>query len=194
VRALLDQGADIVSFSGDKMLGGPQAGIALGRRDLIDAMRKNPLYRVLRLDKMTIAALEATLDAYVRGSELAEIPVLRMIFAARDEIAARAARLSETLRTRLGAGCDVATQEGVSRVGGGSAPTEDLPTMLLVLRPTAAGRRSVDDWEQRLRTPASSHLSPVVARIHDDALVLDLRTVEPSEEADLVEALAASQT
>ena len=197
-RSLLDFGADLVTFSGDKVLGGPQAGIVLGRRDLIDRMRSSPLYRALRLDKMTIAALEGTLDAYLAGRESAEVPALRMILATKEEIASRAAALAESLRGRLtvrgGADrCEVATVDGVSRVGGGAAPEEDLPTVLVSVRPAGGASPSVSAWEERLRKPASPAVMPVVARVREDALLLDLRTVEPAEEEDLIEAVLASQ-
>jgi L-seryl-tRNA(Ser) seleniumtransferase len=188
VAAILDQGADVVTFSGDKILGGPQAGLLLGRQDLIDRMRRSPLYRVLRLDKMTIAALEATLDAHVKGTAATELPVLRMIFASKEEIAARAGRVAAALLDRLADRCEVATVDGVSRAGGGSAPTEDLPTVLIRIRTASGAKRSVTEWEQALRAGRP----PVVARIHEESLVLDLRTVDPSEEGDLIAALAAS--
>lgn len=193
VRSLLDDGADIVSFSADKMLGGPQAGVLLGRHDLIDRMKKSPLYRVLRLDKLTIAALEATLDAYVRGTPRESVPVLRMVFATREEIGLRASRMAEALRLRFGARHLIETREGASRVGGGAAPAEDLATLLLVIRPGGTGTASVVEWEARLRAPADGRATPVVARIQDDALVLDLRTVDPDEEVDLIEALVLSE-
>ena len=188
VRAILDFGADVVTFSGDKILGGPQAGLLMGRRDLIDRMKKSPLYRVLRLDKMSIAALEATLDAYVRGTARAEIPVMRMVFATREEIAGRATRVTERLRTALGPGCEVVMAEGVSRVGGGAAPTQDLPTMLIRLKPAAGTGRSVTSWEQALR----EQVHPVIGRVQDEALVLDMRTVDPEEEDNLVASVAGS--
>jgi L-seryl-tRNA(Ser) seleniumtransferase len=188
VASILRRGADLVTFSGDKMLGGPQAGIVVGDRKVVELMRKSPLYRVLRLDKMTLAALEATLDAYVKGTEREELPVPRMIFATREQIGARARHLAEALRSRLGAGHEVDTVQGVSRVGGGAAPVEDLETVLVRVRPTHLARHDVVQWEDGLR---GADL-PVIARIQDDAILLDLRTVDPREESDLIETLAAT--
>jgi len=189
VMMVLEAGADVVTFSGDKILGGPQAGIAVGRRDLIDAMTDNPLYRALRLDKMTIAALEGTLDAYARGTHVREIPVLRMIFAGPAEIEARSRRLAGALEPRLPEGHVVTLTPGVSRVGGGAAPAEELPTTLITIRPGPAGRQpSAARWEEALRK--APH--PVVARIHEDALVVDLRTVEAEREDELIETLSAT--
>ncbi|HEY3174769.1 MAG TPA: L-seryl-tRNA(Sec) selenium transferase [Candidatus Polarisedimenticolia bacterium] len=188
VRSILDQGADVVTFSGDKILGGPQAGLLLGKVDLIERMKKSPLHRVLRLDKMTIAALEATLDAYVKGTERVEVPVIRMTLATKAEIAERARGVAVALRGRLGGACEVSVTDGVSRVGGGAAPTEDLPTALIRISPAAGAKGSVTQWEERLRAGKP----PVVARIHEDALILDLRTVEPADEEDLIAAVAGS--
>ncbi len=189
VASVLEAGADIVTFSGDKILGGPQAGIAVGRQNLIDAMVANPLYRALRLDKMTIAALEATLDVYVRGTQTQAIPVLRMIFADAASIGSRARAFADRLAPRLPEGHAVTLVEGVSRVGGGAAPAEDLPTTLVRIRPGRAGRLpTAARWEEALRK--APH--PVVARIQEDALVIDLRTVEPEREDDLVEMLSST--
>lgn len=188
VSAILGSGADVVAFSGDKLLGGPQAGLLLGRQDLIDQMKQSPLYRVLRLDKMTIAALEATLDAHARGTARAEIPVLRMIAAKREELVERASHVAEKLRRELGKACLVTTDEGVSRVGGGAAPTQDLPTTLIRLKPAADSNKSITSWERSLRQQAT----PVIARVQDETLVLDLRTVDPREEDVLVSSVAGS--
>ena len=188
VRWVLQQGADLVTFSGDKVLGGPQAGISIGRRDLIDRMKVNPLHRALRLDKMSIAALEATLDTYARGAERSEIPALRMIFATPDEIGERARRHAESLAPRLPAGWVVDIHSGTSRVGGGAAPMEELPTWLVRLRPGPGSGCSVTALESALR----SGETPVIARVHEDALILDLRTVDPSEEDGLLRSVAAA--
>ena len=188
VQEVLSQGADLVTFSGDKLLGGPQAGVAVGRPGLIEAMRRCPMYRVLRLDKTTLAALEATLDAYLRGVEQEEIPVLRMLAASPGELAARAASLARRLAKRLASTARVEVEEGASRAGGGSGPAEDLPTTLVSLRPARAGGEGVTAWEVSLRGAAV----PVIARVRDDALWLDPRTVDPSEEEDLIESVATA--
>jgi len=192
VHAMLEGGADIVTFSSDKLMGGPQAGLVVGRRDLVDQMRRSPLYRVLRLDKMTIAALEATLEAHVRGTARDEVPAIRMILASREEIGARAERVAGLLRPRVEGRALVTTRDGASRVGGGAAPTADLPTVLMLLTAAGGASTSVAAWQRELREASTRGVIPVVARVQDDALVIDLRTVDPAEENDLVESLAAA--
>ena len=187
VAAILEQGADLVTFSGDKLLGGPQAGIAVGRRDLIAAMSRNPLHRALRLDKMTIAALEATLDAWARGAEAIEVPGMRMILASRETLRERAEHLRAALEGPLGDAARVDVIEGESRVGGGAAPMEALPTALVRIRPLAA-HGTPGLWAERLR----AHSIPVIAMVRDEALLLDPRSIEPYEETTVVEALRAA--
>jgi L-seryl-tRNA(Ser) seleniumtransferase len=185
-RVSCEAGASVVSFSGDKLLGGPQAGIIAGRKEVVERMRRNPLFRALRVDKLTIAALEVTLKAYHRGA-FDEIPALRMIGLPREEIARRAEQLAERLRAALPREVSVAVREGFSVIGGGSTPDQQLATKLVALR---SGRPSAAVLEQRLRKPENG--VPVVARIEDDWLVLDLRTVLADEEAALTSALAAA--
>ncbi len=188
VDRLLADGATVVTFSGDKLLGGPQAGVLVGAPDVIARMKASPLYRVLRLDKMAIAALEATLDSWLRGAEKSELPVQKMIAATAGELAQRARAFSEKLGRRLRGRAVVELVEGASRVGGGAAPEEDLPTTLVSLRPAAGARGDgVEGWEEALRGAPV----PVIVRIADGTLLLDLRTVEPEEEQELEEALAA---
>ena len=184
VGSLLEQGADLVTFSGDKLLGGPQAGILVGREELIERIRRNPLSRALRVDKMTYAALEATLAAHVTGTAGTELPVLRMLGEPEASVAARARRLAAALAAQTGGGVEAEVGPGVSVVGGGSAPTTEIPTALVAVR---CGDLSADALEARLR----GGVPPVIARIESDRLVLDLRTVAPEEEADLLRALAA---
>ncbi len=159
-------GTDAVCFSGDKLLGGPQAGLIAGRRDTLAAIRRHPLMRALRVDKMTYAALEATLQAYATG-HAQEIPVARMIALTKDEVAARASRLAERLRA---SGYDVQLRDGMSTIGGGSAPGSQLPTVVIAI---ALKNLSADDLDARLRRAEP----PIVARIEDGRVVLDLRTV-----------------
>lgn len=183
IRDSISQGADVVSFSGDKLLGSAQAGLIVGRGETIERLRRHPLYRALRADKLALAALEATLDAYRRGEATREVPALHMLTATRADIEARARSFGRTLRGRLTD--DEVTLElidGESAVGGGSAPTTHPPTALIVL---THRRHTPDALDRRLR----QHAPPVVARIHDDRLVLDLRTVAESEEDELLEAL-----
>lgn len=168
----LAAGADLVLFSGDKLLGGPQAGIIIGRAELIAALKRHPLARAIRSDKLCLAALYATLEHYRRGEALEKIPVWHMIGLPLDSIRARA----ETWRAAVGG--EVIQSE--STVGGGSLPGETLPTWALspaVAQPTLAAAR--------LR----QHTPPVIARIAQDRLLLDPRTVRPDQEEPLLEAL-----
>ncbi len=185
-------GVSIVSFSGDKLLGGPQAGVIAGKRDLVERVRRNPLFRALRVDKLTIAALEATLQSYRRGT-LDEIPSLRMIRLSTDEVAARAGQLAEKLRRELSRDAAVDVREGFSVIGGGSTPDQQLPTYLISIE---SRRYSADAFEQRLRLPAkaaaSPGLPPVIARIEEGRVLFDLRTVFPEEEPLLVAAIVAA--
>ena len=166
------EGADIVTMSGDKLLGGPQAGIIAGRAELVERMRRNPLCRALRVDRLTLAALEATLGLYLDPERaVADIPVLRMLSAHADELAAGAERLSGALRD---AGVPNTIVDGASAVGGGAFPTAALPTRLVRLEPHRLAASSV---EAALRSADP----PVIARIVDDHVVLDPRTLDPDE-------------
>ena len=176
-QASLAAGADLVTCSGDKLLGGPQAGLILGRADLIAELRRFPLLRALRVDKMTLAALDATLRSYERGQAVAEIPVWRMIAAPLDHLRARA----EVWRDRLAAqGLPAGVQSGESAVGGGSLPGETLPTVVLALAAPAP-----DALARRLRAGDL----PVICRIQADRLLFDPRTVLPEGDEDLIAAL-----
>jgi L-seryl-tRNA(Ser) seleniumtransferase len=172
VQATVAAGADVVCFSGDKLLGGPQAGLIVGRRDLIDRVRRHPLMRALRVDKLTYAALEATLAEHLAGRATETVPVLRMATLPLDSIATRAEALAARLRA---AGFIAEVINGTSTIGGGSAPGSELPTRLLAI--TLPGL-SADALEARLRTADP----PVIARIQDDRVTLDLRTVAPDED------------
>jgi len=184
VQRLLSEGADIVTFSGDKLLGGPQAGILVGRPDLIERVRGNPLSRALRVGKITYAALEATLAAHLAGRAGGELPVLRMMEEKAESVERRARRCAEAVERRTGGAVRAEVAPGASLVGGGAAPTAEIPTSLLVVR---CGDRSPDALEEALRR---GH-PPVIARIESDRLVLDLRTVPEEREEDLVLAVAA---
>jgi L-seryl-tRNA(Ser) seleniumtransferase len=168
-------GADVVCFSGDKLLGGPQAGILVGRRDLIDRIRKHPLMRALRVDKLTYAALEATLVEYAAGRAAQTVPVARMLSMTVEEIETRASRLADQLRA---AGWEADVIDGFSTIGGGSAPGVELPTKLVAL---GRAGQSADQIERALRASTP----PVIARIVEDRVVLDLRTVAEDEDAAL---------
>ncbi len=176
----LAAGAGLVFFSGDKLLGGPQAGIAAGRAELVAALRAHPLARALRADKMTLAALRRTLLHYARGEALAKIPVWRMIAAPLDELNARAEAIAE----RVGEAASVV--DGASRLGGGSLPTDELPARLVSVDATNAG--GAGELARRLRSGAP----PVVARVADDRVLLDPRAVPPERDAALADAIAAA--
>ncbi|MFL6254645.1 MAG: L-seryl-tRNA(Sec) selenium transferase, partial [Pyrinomonadaceae bacterium] len=184
IRDSVSQGADVVTFSGDKLLGSAQAGLVVGRREVIESLRRHPLYRALRADKLALAALEATLEAYRRGEAAREVPALAMLSATRADIEERARAFVNLLRSRLeGEMLDFEIIEGESAVGGGSAPTTHPPTALIALTHT---RHAADALDARLRQQAP----PIVARILGDRVVLDLRTVAVPEEDELLEALA----
>ena len=185
IRDSVARGADVVSFSGDKLLGAAQAGLVVGRREVVERLRRHPLYRALRADKLALAALEATLDAYRRGDAVEEVPTLRMLSMKRDEVERRARAFAEQLRSRLdGDALGVEIIEGESAVGGGSAPTTHPPTALLALTHARLSASALDA-KLRLNSP------PVVARILEDRLLLDLRTVAEAEEDELLDALSA---
>jgi L-seryl-tRNA(Ser) seleniumtransferase len=185
-RESFTAGVGVISFSGDKLLGGPQAGIIGGKKEIVERIRRNPLFRALRVDKLTIGALEMTLQAYRRGA-LDEIPALRMIRMSAEEIARRAHSLLEKLRPSLPKDVEIEIIEGKSVIGGGSTPDQSLPTHLIAFK---SRRRSAEEIESRLREPAAG--TPIIARIEDDRLVIDLRTVFADEEAALAGSLLAA--
>ena len=180
VRHSIEAGADIVMFSGDKLLGGPQAGIIAGKKDLVAKIRRHPLFRALRVDKLTIAALEATLGAYLRAA-YDEIPALRMIRATAADIKRRAENFLRELTPKFPPSesknqIELDIIDGESLVGGGSTPAQSLPTKLIRI---SSARHSAAQLEQRLRRrPAGIS---VIARVESDRLILDLRTVLPAK-------------
>lgn len=183
IGASVNAGADIVSFSGDKLLGGPQAGLLVGRLDLIDRLRNHPLYRALRADKLRIAALEATLEAYVRDGSPDEVPAFRSLAMTTDEIRERAEGLISRLReSKMPETLRLETVEGESAAGGGAGPTSRLPTVLISLTHDQLSANQIES-ALRLSDP------PVVARIVDDRVLLDLRTVADSEESEVERAV-----
>jgi L-seryl-tRNA(Ser) seleniumtransferase len=177
----LAAGVDVVTFSGDKLLGGPQAGLVVGRKALVDAMRRNPLYRALRVDKMTVAALDAVLAEHEAGRALETVPVPRMLHASADSLRTRAETLVADVR-REAPGLELELVPGASAVGGGAAPTVELPTVLVAVRRSG---RSASELAAALRAANP----PVVGRVAGERLLLDLRTVAPEEEAALRQAL-----
>jgi L-seryl-tRNA(Ser) seleniumtransferase len=176
----LQAGADVVSYSGDKLLGGPQAGILSGRGDLISRMRANSLFRALRVDKITYAALEATLLAYVKHDHNA-IPALRMMHLSQEEIGQRAEAIAAKVRS---SGLTVEIIDGESVIGGGAAPSAVLPTRLLAV--TRVGL-SADELSARLRASEP----PVIARVEEGRVLLDLRTVFTEQDETVTAALRA---
>jgi len=186
-RESIEAGFSIVLFSGDKLLGGPQAGIIAGKKELVTRVRRHPLFRALRVDKLTTTAMEATLRAYLRAA-WNEIPSQQMIRASVEHISRRGAALASSVQSRIDAASGrVELVDGQSLVGGGSTPAQSLPTKLLRV---VSSRYSAAELESRLRKgPAGI---PVIARIEDDRLLLDLRTVFPEQEAPLVESILAA--
>jgi len=183
VQSAVKAGMDVVTFSGDKMLGGPQAGIIVGQKQYIEGMRKNPLTRAFRIDKLTLAALEATFKLYLdEESAIKEIPVLRMLTISKEELHQKAKRLYNKLLMKLGDKCSIAVIDEFSEVGGGSMPMHKMPTKAVSI---TAPDLSVDKLEEALR----GYTTPVVGRINKDRLIIDVRTVFEEEIDMIVEAL-----
>jgi L-seryl-tRNA(Ser) seleniumtransferase len=175
VQESVAAGADIITFSGDKLLGGPQAGLIVGRRELIDRIKKNPLTRALRIDKMTLAALESTLRLYRDESRAVKaIPTLRMMLQPIEEIAAKASRLRNLLQEIDDHRLTVEVLDLPSRPGGGSLPLLKLPSKCLGVRVAKLSVNAVERW---LR----SYATPIIGRIEADTYIMDLRTVLPDE-------------
>jgi len=177
-QASLRAGVDIVSFSGDKLLGGPQAGVLAGRAELIAKLRRNPMFRALRVDKLTVEAMETSLRSLLL-ERWDELPVLRMVRQSREQLELRAA---EFLQRHAIQGAVVI--DGESMLGGGSTPEQTLPACLIAFETEAVA------MEQCLRQSRPA----VIARIEHDRLLIDLRTVHPREEEELAAALHQAQT
>jgi L-seryl-tRNA(Ser) seleniumtransferase len=184
IKDCITHGADVVSFSGDKLLGSAQAGLIVGRLNVVSRLRKHSLYRALRADKLCLAALEATLEAYLRGTSFSEVPALRMLATPREEIEARARNLLSNLRNEQAGPFQAELIPGESAIGGGSGPNVHPATVLIAI---SHHQLSADALEESLR----SFEPPVIARVSGGKVLLDLRTVEPTEEAALIEALRA---
>src|SRR5712692_2326623 len=186
VKQSIDAGVSVVMFSGDKLLGGPQAGIIAGKKEIIARVRRYTLFRALRVDKLTIAALEATLGAYLRAA-WDEVPAMRMIRMTPHELKRRAENFIRELRPELSLDeVEIEIADGTSLAGGGSTPSQSLPSKVIRI---ASARYSATKLEQRLRrAPAGI---AVIARVEDERLILDLRTVFPEQDPLLIKALAA---
>ena len=185
VPDLVATGADLVCFSGDKLFGGPQAGLIVGRKDLVDKVKKNALFRMMRCDKVTLALLEHTLRLYLDPANVLEnIPTLRAIARDGEEVKRKARAIASKLKK---AGIETELSDSTSQIGGGSTPGEELPTTVLAIRnlggsPDAAAKRL------RMNTPS------VFCRIENDALVFDPRTLLPGQDTELVAAITAAKT
>ncbi len=183
VRMSLAAGIDLVTFSGDKLLGGPQAGLIAGRKEFISRLKKHPLARALRLDKMTLAALEATLRLYLDPQQaLREVPTLRMLAISPDELQGRCRELLPALQAAVGERGVLDIVASTATVGGGAMPLAELPGFAIAVSPC---RLSLQHLSERLRQGTT----PVIGRIQDDRLLLDPRTLLPEEDNQLVAAL-----
>jgi L-seryl-tRNA(Ser) seleniumtransferase len=175
VQEVVRTGVDVVTFSGDKLLGGPQAGIILGKKEVLDLVKANPLTRALRIDKLTLAALESTLLLYLdekRAKE--EIPILRMLTLNQKQLKRRGRRLLKRLAGVIEEEIHLTLREDISQVGGGALPLQKLPTIVLAIQ---SPRFSVNDLEKKLRKGEP----PIISRISKDELILDMRTVFDEE-------------
>ncbi|MHC0035513.1 L-seryl-tRNA(Sec) selenium transferase [Pseudoneobacillus sp. C159] len=183
VKKVLEMGADLVSFSGDKLLGGPQAGIIAGKKTLIEKLKKHQLARVLRVDKMTLAGLEGTLIDYIKGDKgRKSIPTFRDMMWSKAEINSRSQALVSQLK-KYTQDYHISLLDDFSQVGGGTMPEVQLPTVLLAIRHETMSAATLS---QKLRT---EFLPAIVTRIQNDEILIDLRTVEPEEESFIVQAL-----
>ena len=175
----IKDGAGLVFFSGDKLLGGPQAGIVVGKKELVDVLARHPLARAVRIDKLSLASLTATLVHYLRGEAEREIPVWRMISTPESDLKIRAQSWQSSLE------CSASVEQSRSAVGGGSLPGETLPSWVLSVDCKSANAEEV---MRRLRECSP----PVIARIEEDRVLLDPRTVLPEEDGPLLAALRSA--
>ena len=183
VKEVIEMGADLVTFSGDKLLGGPQAGIIAGKKAIIDRLKKHQLARVVRVDKMTLAALEGTLIDYARGEKgLLHIPTIRDLLVSVEELAKRSNEFVSTLLT-MSNSFQAKIIAGTSQVGGGTMPDVELPTRIIALKHP---NFTAEQLGRKLRTEAKP---AIVTRIQKEELIIDLRAVTPEEEQDLLDAL-----
>jgi len=180
-------GADLVSFSGDKLMGGAQAGMIVGRKSLLHTLRKDPLYRALRPDKITLAVTDATLRSYVRGTEFEDIPVLKFLATGLDEIEVRAKSLVERIDRDIRSKLTLSIMKGNSTVGGGSAPGVLLPTALIAIE---HNELNADQIAKRFRNFAT----PIIGRVSEGKFVIDLRTMFVEDEVAVARAFASLAT
>jgi L-seryl-tRNA(Ser) seleniumtransferase len=181
VQSSVKAGADVITFSGDKLLGGPQAGILVGRKETIARIRKNPLFRALRVDKLKLTALEATLKLYLDRERLfRELPTLRMISMPLDECERRALALASMLKGLPGLAVEILDDS--SEFGGGSVPTQQIPTKVVALRHASL---PLEELSERLRKGEPC----VFARVQRERLLLDVRTIQDGEDAEIAASL-----
>ncbi|WP_457577211.1 L-seryl-tRNA(Sec) selenium transferase [Desulfomarina sp.] len=184
VQEIVKAGVDVVTFSGDKLLGGPQAGIIVGSSEVIGKIKKNPLNRALRIDKFTLASLESVLrEYYETENALAKIPTLAMLTVGNSELKKRAVRIQRRLKKSVQTGCEFKLVPTVSRVGGGALPEYSIPSWAVVLTPE---KMKLSSFEKKLR----SLKIPVIGRIENEQFLLDVRTIGDHEVVDLVGQLA----
>lgn len=183
VQESVRAGVDVITFSGDKLLGGPQAGLIVGKAEFIERMKKHPLARAVRIDKMTLAALEATLREYMDTEGVRrKNPTLRMIMTPGDELKARAEGIAKMVASGLGKKFSVTTEPETSRVGGGSLPLAELPTTVVSIKYSQMSANAIEELLRR-------NDPPVIVRIKDDAIMLDPRTIQEGEEQEILMAL-----
>ncbi len=178
VKESVKSNPDIICFSGDKLLGGPQAGIIVGKKEWIDQMKKNPLARAFRMDKLTIAALEATLKIYQREDVIEKVPTLKMMTTSKEEMQQR----SETLKNKLKENIDAVVIEGESQIGGGSLPLHKIDSIQIGIK---SKKYSPNEIEEKMR---QNHI-PIIGRINQDYYLIDLRTVAREDESIIIDAL-----
>jgi L-seryl-tRNA(Ser) seleniumtransferase len=179
----LADGVDLVTFSGDKLLGGPHAGLIVGKAELIKRLKKNPLKRAIRCDKMTLAALDAVLGFYENPDKLAEeVPSIRLLSRKQDNIRTQAERVAPALRNALQGRVNVDITDCMSQIGSGALPVEALPSAAIALSPILDGKRSIGSALKRLAADMRGLAVPIIGRIEDDRMLLDLRCLEDEEE------------
>lgn len=181
VKDKIDQGADLVSFSGDKLLGGPQAGIIVGKKHFIDRLKKNPLTRALRVDKFTLATLEATLKAYITEEAREKLPTLRMLSQNIDLIKDKAVSLKEKLNTLQLQGLDIKIEKDSTKIGGGAFPLQDIPTYVVKVK---TSKMDLNELSYKLRM----NKPPIFTRLYNDYMIFDLRTIKDKEIDQIVKA------
>ncbi|MEW6002662.1 MAG: L-seryl-tRNA(Sec) selenium transferase [Nitrospirota bacterium] len=185
VQDIVKAGVDLITFSGDKLLGGPQGGVIVGKKEFIERIQKNPITRAVRIDKLTLAGFEATLLEYMDGEKaIKTIPTLMMLFQNPEEIKVRAKRIATKLKKYI-KDAQINVLSDSSRAGGGSLPEMDLPTYVVLIKPYNV---SVNDFEERLRKGDP----PIIARIKEDSLILDARTIKDKDLDTLVKGITAA--